>query len=67
MQNLKTRVLVYCYKSEQVSVEQCAQTFEKKGYVRLTDIPRLSAEYDFLKSDTYPTRRWRKDEKIPRW
>ncbi len=67
LQNLETRVLVYCYQSANVSTEECAQEFEKRGYVRLTNIPRLPAEYDSLKSDTYPTRRWRKDEKIPRW
>ena len=67
LQNLETRVLVYCYNSDEITTEECAQEFEKRGYVRLTDIPRLAAEYDYLKSDTYPTRRWRKDEKIPRW
>ena len=67
LQDLKTRVLVYCYNSEYVSTEQCADEFDKRGFVRLTDIPRLPAEYDTLKSNTYPTRRWRKDEKVPRW
>ena len=56
LQNLKTRVLAYCYSSPSY-----------KGFVRLTDVPRLPAEYDALKADTYPTRRWRKDNKIPRW
>lgn len=67
LQNLESRIIVYCYNSATVTTEQCAKEFENRGYVRLTDIPRLPAEYDFLKSDTYPARRWRKDEKIPRW
>ncbi len=67
LQNLKTRVLVYCYSSADITAAECAARFEKQGFVRLKDIPSLPAEYDFLKNDTYPTRRWRKDEKIPRW
>ena len=31
LQDLKTRVLVYCYNSEYVSTEQCADEFEKRG------------------------------------
>ena len=67
LQNLNTRVLVYCYNSEHYTAEQCADEFENRGFVRLTNIPRFTAEHDYLKSDTYPTRRWRKDEKAPRW
>lgn len=67
LQNLKTRVLAYCYSSPSYTAEYCAKEFEGKGFVRLTDVPRLPAEYDALKADTYPTRRWRKDNKIPRW
>lgn len=67
LQNLNTRVLAYCYVSPSYTAEYCAKEFENKGFVRLTDIPRLPAEYDILKADTYPTRRWRKDNKIPRW
>ena len=39
----------------------------KKGYVRLREIPYKPADYDFLKTDTYPTRRWRGGELTPRW
>ncbi len=67
LQNPNTRVLAYCYQSAYYSAEYCAAEFEAKGFVRLTDIPRLVAEYDTLKADTYPTRRWRKDEQVPRW
>lgn len=67
LQNLKTRVLAYCYGSPAYSAEECVQKFEAKGFVQLKDIPRFPAEDDFLKADTYPTRRWRKDEAVPRW
>ena len=67
LQNPQSRVLVYCYPSEYYTAEQCADNFENMGFVRLNDIPRLPAEYDSLKADTYPTRRWRRDEQVPRW
>lgn len=67
LQNLHSRVLAYCYSSERNPAEFCAQSFEKLGYVRLRDIPYKPAEYDFLKTDTYPTRRWRGGELTPRW
>lgn len=67
LQNLKSRAVVYCYPSVDLSAEDCAKDFEQRGYVRLRDIPRFTAEDDILKADTYPTRRWRQGEKIPRW
>lgn len=67
LQNLKNRNIVYCYNSEQQSSEVCAKYFEKKGYTRFRDIPYKTAKYDFLKKDTYPTRRWRDGEQTPRW
>ena len=67
LQNLNTRVIVYCFTSAYYPADECAKRFEKQGFVRLNDIPKLPAEYDFIKGDTYPTRRWRKDERIPRW
>ncbi len=67
LQNLKSRVLVYCFTSADYQANDCAKRFESQGFVRLRDIPQLPAEYDFLKGDTYPTRRWRKDELVPRW
>ena len=67
LQNLQSRVIVYCYHSEHFTTEQCAENFENMGFVRLNDIPRLPAEYDSLQANSYPSRRWRKDEQIPRW
>lgn len=67
LQNLNTRVLVYCYNVPDFLAEDCARTFERKGFVRLQEIPRQPAKYDFLTGGTYPTRRWRNDELVPRW
>lgn len=63
----KTRVVVRCYPNEYQPAEFCAQMFEEKGYIRFKDIPHKPAKYDFLKKDTYPTRRWREGETSPRW
>lgn len=67
LQNLENRNVVRCYNSVQSTAEDCAQIFEKKGYVRFRDIPHKTADYDFLKVDTYPTRRWRDSEITSRW
>lgn len=67
LQNPQTRIIVQCYTSERNPAEFCAQQFEKKGYIRLREMPYKAAEYDFLHTDTYPTRRWRNGEVTPRW
>lgn len=67
LQDLNSRILAYCYDSNLNSAEYCAQEFEKLGYTRLRDIPFKTADYDVLKTDTYPTRRWRNGELTPRW
>ncbi len=67
LQNLTSRVLATCQSTDDVSADACARVFESKGYVRITNIPYKTADYDFLKTDTYPTRRWRGGEKTPRW
>ena len=67
LQNLRDRTIVRCYGNNENSAEDCAKYFEQKGYVRFKDIPYKTANYDFLKVDTYPTRRWRDSETTPRW
>lgn len=67
LQNLRDRTIVHCYSNGENSAEACARYFEAKGYVRFRDIPYKTANYDFLKVDTYPTRRWRDSETTPRW
>ena len=67
LQNPDTRVLVYCFSSGYYTAEACAAKFEKEGFVKLKDIPKFPAEDDFLQTGTYPTRRWRSNERVPRW
>ena len=67
LQNLRNRAVVYCYDNSQNSAENCARYFEERDYVRFRDIPYKTANFDFLKVDTYPTRRWRNSEITSRW
>ena len=62
-----TRVIVKCYSTKYEPAETCANLIESKGYVRFEDITYKTANYDFLKTGTYPTRRWRPGEITPRW
>lgn len=67
LQNSFTREVVHCRNTFFTSAEECAQKYEAKGYTRFRDIPYKTANYDFLKVDNYPTRRWRANELTPRW
>ncbi len=67
LQNLSTRDIVRCYDNMFVSAESCARRYEANGYTRFRDIPYKTANYDFLKVDSYPSRRWRDSELTPRW
>lgn len=67
LQNLKTRTIVICRRSSYETPESCAKYFEQQGYTRFGDIPYKMAKYDRLTDDTFPTRRWRKGERTPRW
>ena len=63
-----TRTQVLCYDLPGESAAQCAENFRAAGYVLITDVPQVSANYDFLRKNTYPTRRWRNGgEVVPRW
>ena len=62
-----TRTQVLCYDRDCESAVNCAQDFRAKGYVLITDLPQQPAKYDFLRKGTYPTRRWRNGETVPRW
>lgn len=67
LENLKTHTMVYCYASVEFSAERCAEEAEKHGYVKVSDIPQVPASHDFLTTGTYPTRRWRENDVVPRW
>lgn len=50
-----TRTQILCYDLPGESAVQCAENFRAAGYVLVTDIPQVSANYDFLRK--IPTRR----------
>lgn len=63
-----TRTQVLCFDTPTEDAVQCAENFRASGYVLITDVPQLPARYDFLRKNTYPTRRWRDGgEVVPRW
>jgi len=63
-----TRTLILCYDLPNESAVTCADNFKAAGYVLVTDLPQVTAGYDELKTNTYPTRRWRgHGENVPRW
>ncbi len=66
LQDPNTRILAYCRGPEE-AVEKCVKRLENSCYVRLSNIPRMSAKYDTLKRGVYPSRRWRSGENVPRW
>lgn len=65
--NQNTGELACCRDSEYSTAEACARALEKECYIRVEDIPYRNSKYDFLTTDTYPTRRWRDNETSPRW
>jgi hypothetical protein len=62
-----TRTKVLCIDMNGQSAVQCAADFQAEGYVLITDIPQFAAKYDLLQTGTYPTRKWRNGENVPRW
>ncbi len=66
MQNLQTRVIAYC-RGDDDAMEECVKRLECAGYTQLRNVPTLPAKYDLLSKGSYPTRRWREGENVPRW
>lgn len=66
MENLNTRVLAYCRGTEE-EIETCVKRLQKSCYVKVSEIPYMAAKYDRVTTGTYPTRRWRNGEGVPRW
>ena len=67
LENLKTREVAYCYTSAEHTAEECALEMEKYAFVRLKEIPMVTAERNILSEGTYPTRRWREKDRVSRW
>lgn len=62
-----TRTKVLCLEQPEMSIFDCVDRFRNEGYVLITDVPQFAGQYDLLQKGTYPTRRWRKGENVPRW
>ena len=68
LQHPVTRTQVLCYDLPSEDAVTCAQNFMASGYVLITDIPQVSANYDVIRPNSYPTRKWRNGgEYVPRW
>lgn len=66
LQNLNTRVLAYCRGNEE-QIAYCISRLEGSCYVRLSEIPKVTAKSDTLRRGSYPSRRWREGDVVPRW
>ena len=66
LQNQNTRVLAYCRGNDE-QIAYCISRLEGSCYVPLTEIPKVTAKADELRRGTYPTRRWREGDVVPRW
>ena len=64
-----TRKVVLCFDEPGTSVQSCVRKFRNEGYVLITDIPQLPAEYDTIVEGTYPSRKWggHREQVVPRW
>lgn len=68
LQQPVTREIFVCENTEEYSAEECAFAMEQKeGFVRLTDKSVFPGKDDIPKPGSYPTRRYRDHQNIPRW
>ena len=67
LQHPVTREVFYCESDEYVSAAICAAELEEMGFVRLTDKSVFPGKDDMLQKGSYPPRRYRDHQNIPRW
>ena len=67
LQQPVTREVFYCESDEFVSAAVCAAELEEMGFVRLTDKSVFPGKDDMLQKGSYPPRRYRDHQNIPRW
>ena len=67
LQQPVTREVFYCESTSGVPADICAAELEKNGFVRLTDKPTFTGKDDIPQKGSYPTRRYRDKQDVPRW
>lgn len=68
LQQPVTREIFVCGDEENSTAEDCAFYMEmEKGFVRLTDKSLFPGKDDIPQDGSYPTRRYRDNQTIPRW
>ena len=67
LQHPVTREVFYCESDENVPAAVCAAELEEMGFVRLTDKSLFPSKDDLLQKGSYPPRRFRDNQNIPRW
>ena len=67
LQQPVTREVFYCESDDYSSAAACAAELETMGFVRLTDKSVFPGKDDMLQKGSYPPRRYRDHQNIPRW
>lgn len=67
LQQPVTREVFYCESTSGVPADICAAELEENGFVRLTDKPTFTGKDDIPQKGSYPTRRYRDKQDVPRW
>ena len=67
LQHPVTREVFYCESDEEVPAAECAAALEEEGFVRLTDKSLFPGKDDLMQKGSYPSRRFRDHQNIPRW
>lgn len=67
LQQPVSREVVYCETTPDISAEECADFMEEQGFVRLKDKSVFPGHDDIPQKGSYPTRRFRDKQDIPRW
>ena len=67
LQQPVTREVIYCESDEYVSASVCAAELEESGFVRLKDKSVFPGKDDMLQKGSYPPRRYRDHQNVPRW
>lgn len=69
LRNPWTRAVIRCPYNYYNANEHkaCAYNLQSQGFERVEHTSFLPAKYDFAVEGSYPTRRWRENELVPRW